>query len=663
MPILCGIGGMRASLGLIPLVVLFSLSVVAHASENIGTGEQADLEQLVAKTHAASLKLREDALRRTIAKDATWPYGIWGDSLWALSALYLNEKVDEANARLLKRANDFIALNRETNPAITPEQATGKSWGMFVITEYVRILCLFHSKSHHFPGRLKPETEAALKEALWLCVSGEGRFADGGESRIADTGMDDLFLLLGTENHDLNRRPTYYLITSLLQDDPAYRDRKLKDGHTLAEHAAAYTAFFREWPGKRAGAGLWIEVGSNTYQKYSWPGLFNLCELSPDPVIRKRFGLLLDLAFIEEEQISVHGRRGGGRSRAHPGANAFESYKNLLFAEEGMPAGSSHSRVIETSRYQLPPEAIYLRYRAFPATKPFVIRNRVLGEVEKPKTEEQVGQRIAADSALVNYAYRTPHYLLGSTLQNPTLNYSGISKQNRVSGMLFEDWTKPEICSVHSVVEHGSGGRPQHPFWSVQYENVLLLQRIADVGKKFRGSYSTGTVGIGFTGKALKKVETNGWIFASNGKAFVGVKFLDGVYQWDSKGEVATPAHFDKAKDQSRILLHAGDVASDGSFEKFQSTVLTNSLKVTGDKVDYQFGPTTNHLEVTRYDPKAPERFSLPLINGQPVNLHPATTYQSPYLNADFGSDKIAVTVGPVHRLLDFQSETSETAK
>ncbi|MEO6741929.1 MAG: hypothetical protein ABIP20_16925, partial [Chthoniobacteraceae bacterium] len=403
------------------------------------------------------------------------------------------------------------------------------------------------------------------------------------------------------------------------------------------------------------------------YQKYSWPGLFNLHELSPDPVIRKRFGLLLDLAFIEEEQISVHGRRGGGRSRAYPGANAFESYKNLLYATKSHPAGSSHSRVIETSRYQLPPEALFLRYRAFPAARPFVIRNRVLGELESPRSDEETGQRLAADSALVNYGYRAPHYLLGSTLQNPALSkpdpktgkatviYAGISKQNRACGMLFDDPASDEFSSVHAVIEHPSGGRPQHSLWSIQHENVLILQRIAP--DKLMGSYSTGSVGIGFEGKALKRVEKDGWIFASNDKAFVGVKFLEGAYQWDQKGEVATPAHFDKTKDQSRILLHAGDITGDGSFEKFQSTVLANELKVTTDKVDYHFGPSGNHLEVTRYVPQTPDSFALPLINGKTVDLHPAATYQSPYLNGVFGSDKISVSVGLTKRVLDFSEK------
>lgn len=638
------------------LVLLPAASVKLCAAE----AQKPAVEPLVAETHAASLKLREEVLRKTIVKETCWPSGVWGDNLWCLAALYLNEKTDAANARLLKQANDYIEMTRKSKsaPAPTPEEPGNSPWTFFSVTDYVRTLCLFHAKSMHFPGRLKPETEAAMKEALWLWVSKE--------SKIADAGLSDLFQLLGTENHDLNKRPGYYLVTALLKDDPSYRDRKLSDGHTTAEHAVAYTAFYREWPRSRARSGLWVEVGSNTYQKYSWPALFNLHELAPDPLIRKRFGLLLDLAFIEEEQISVRGRRGGGRSRAYSGANAFESYKNLLYAVQGRASGSSHSRVIETSRYQLPPEAILLSTRAFPATQPFVIRNRVLGELA---SDAGVGHRLGPDSALVNYAYRTPHYLLGSTLQDPSLamvdpatsnkvlKYTGISRQNRASGMLFDDPTSAEICGVYPVIEHGGGGRPQHSFWSVQHENVLILQRIAPLGRTTLGSYNTEAISMCFEGKALKKVEQGGWIFASNDKAFVGVKFLDGGYVWDEKRAKATPSKFNKASDSSRILLHAGDIASHGAFEKFKADVLASRLNVSPDKVDYQFGPTTNHFEVARYDAKAIDRFTLPLINNTPVDLRPKTTYQSPYLNADFGSDRITVTVGNSRRILDFASE------
>ena len=601
-------------------------------------------EKSVAETHAASLELREAALRKTIAKDSTWPDGKWGDNLWTLAALRLNEKTDQANARLLEAANLYIGKHRATggSAAPTPEKQGGAPWTFFSITDYVRTLCLFHSKSPHFPGRLTPETEAAMKEALWLWTSGSAH-----ASRLADYGADDQFLLLGTENHDLNIRPVHHLVTSLLQGDTAYRDRKLGDGRTTAEHAAAHTAYFREWPRHRAAAGIWVEIGSNTYSKYSWPALLNLRELSPDPVVRHRFGLLLDLALIEEAQISVKGRRGGGRSRADHGNGGFESMKAMLYGENG---GSTHSRVLETSLYQPPAEAILLRKHMFPAEKAFVIRNRVPGKLADGGGD---GHRIAADSPLVNYAYRTPHYLLGGTLQNPAIEYTGISKQNRACGMLFHNPSSPAISQIHPVYEHVGEGRPQHSCWSVQHGNVMLVQRIARVGKSHPGSYNTGKLGMKFEGADLKITEEDGWIFATDGKAFAAVSFLDGGHVWDAAKTTANPADFAGDGDTTRILIHAGDIAARGSFASFRAQILSEPPVVTADQTDYRFG--AHRIEVALYDARKPESFTLPLLNGKPLDLHPEAVYQSPFLNGRTGGARYAVTVGPLKRILDFK--------
>ena len=615
---------------------------------------------LVTETHEASLKIRERVLRKTIARNTSWPNGVWGEVLWSLAALYLNEKVDQANARLLKRANDYIALN-QTNQEISnfePEEATDTPWAYFGLTDYVRILYLFHAKSTHYPGRLTSETEAAMKEALWFWIKSE--------SRVAHASLDNLLVLLGTENHDLTRRPNHYLIASILKDDPAYRDRHFDDGHTAAEHAAAYQEFFREWPRKRAMTGLWFEVGSNTYQKYSWPALFNLHELSPDPVVRKRFGMLLDLAFIEEAQISVRGRRGGGRSRAEGGRNSFESYKNLLYAPENQSTGASHSKVVETSRYQLPVAAILIRHRESKVDEPFVICNRVLGELEPARPEDGTHKRYATDSALVNYAWRTTHYLLGSTLQNPAatmpdpdsqrpaLKYGGLSRQKRSCGMLFDDPSSDQVCAVYPVIERTRGGRPQHSYWSVQHENVIVLQRIAPQTRKRMGSYSTGAISIRFDGREFQKVEEGGWIFASNGKAFVGVRFLDGGYEWDEGREEATPADFDHASDKSRVLIHAGDIITHKSFEQFRSAVRASRLTVNTKQVEYEFGSAPTRIAATLFDGDDLAGFTLPTVNGKSIDLRPSNTWQSPHLNGAFGSDKVSVTVGPVKHVLDF---------
>ena len=625
------------------LIACTSVFARSGAAEPLATDRFAGHEALVAETRAASLELREQRLRQSIVKDTIWPGGTWGDNLWTLAALRLNEKTEQANARLLQAAKQYIEGHKAGGDLAspTPEKRDGAPWTFFSITDYVRTLCLFHSKSPHFPGRLTPETEAAMKEALWHWTS-KG-------SRLADYGTDDLFLLLGTENHDLDIRPVHHLVTSLLENDPAYRDRKLEDGLSTAGHAAAHAAFYREWPRSRAASGMWIEIGSNGYQKYSWPALFNLHELSPDPVVRHRFGLLLDLALVEEAQISVKGRRGGGRSRAYntkPGG--FESMKAMLYGEPG--GGSSHSRVLEASLYQAPPEAILLRKRAFPTDKPFAIRNRVLGKIDSTRSD---GHHIAPDSSLVNYAHRAPHYLLGSTLQNPAIEYSGISKQNRACGMLFDDPAAPTISQIHPYYEHPGGGRPQHPIWSVQHEGVLLVQRIARVGRSHPGSYNTGKLGITFDGADLTKSEQDGWIFATNGKAFAAVKFLDGGHVWDEAKTTAMPANFTGNDDTTRILLHAGDITSCDSFGKFGEAILAHPLEVTADKVDYRFG--ANRIEAARYDARQPQSFTLPSINGKTVDLNPAKTYDSPFLTMEHGSNKAVVSIpGRNDVVLDF---------
>lgn len=641
----------------------FAFAVPATGEERTSSPAYAELAELVARTHRKSLAAREAELRSTVAR-GSWLPGGWGDTNGALAALFLDQKTDESNARLLKRASAFVAEQTGAEqPSFEPgETRDAFPWGYFGLTDYVRILCMFRQGSPHYPGRLSARTEAAMKEALWLWVKGR--------SRVDEASLDDLLVTQGTENHDLTLRPSYYLIASVLKEDPTYNSRLYDDGHTAAAHFAAYNAYFRAWPRQRAMSGLWIEVGSDTYQKYSWPALFNLHELSPDPTVRRGFGMLLDLALIEEAQISVRGRRGGGRSRAHYGQNRFEYYKNLLYVPEGAPAGASHSKVIATSSYQPPDAAIALRYIEFPTEGPFLITNRVLGEIERE-------HRFLADSSLVNYAYRTPLYLIGSTLQNPSLSivdpatgqpvlkYGGISRQNRWCGILLDDpRTRPplipatsrraenEMCAIYPEIEKTRGGRPQHPFWSVQHKNVLLLQRIVST-RGGMGSYGTGRISVRFHGQSLQRTEAQGWIFASTGSAFVAVRFLDGGYTWDDTGELASPTSRDPAQ-SARILFHAGDVNAHGSFQQFRQTVLSGELTVDADRVAYRSDLDGARIEFFQYHPERHREFQMPRIDGVPIDLDPRWTYRSPYLKCRAGEDQITVSVGPIQEIYDF---------
>jgi len=642
--------------------------VIFSVANSYGADKFEDYEKVVKDTHISSLALRQKVLRDTVAKDTYWIKGNWGETIWCLAALYLDEKTDMANQKLLENANEFLDAVKELKVDFKPETSKDLPWpwAYFALGDYTRILCMFGADSTHFPGRLKSDTEVAMKEALWLLVKSK--------SKVKEAELKYLLVHHGTENHDLTLRPNYYLAASLFKDDPAFRKRKYDDGKTAADHYAAYNTYFRAWARQRVMVGMWFEMGSDTYQKYSWPALFNLHELSPDTMVRKHFGMLLDIAFVEEAQVSVRGRRGGGRSRAGYGKNPFEGYKNLFYAPKGGAGGCSHSKVMETSNYQLPPAAIVLRKMVFPTEKIITISNRVPGEMSVNGIGNGYSAYVA-DSALINYSHRTPNYILGSTLQNPALSmkqdgkdilkYSGISRQNRWSGILFDNKESRfpvvsalkqradnEMCAIFVEVEKTRGGRPQHPHWSFQHENVLFLQRITP-NRNGMGSYSTGRMNIRFHGKGLKKTEKEGWIFVTNGKAFAGVKFLDGPHIWDEAGEVASSADH-KADATTRILLHAGDATNDLSYEVFCTTLLKSSLKVEKDRIEYKPTKKGPVLECFRYRVKDFKKFKLPQVDDRPIDLRPKWTYRSPYLNGIFGEDKVRVTVGPIKREYNF---------
>ncbi|MEO0587095.1 MAG: hypothetical protein AAF078_05595, partial [Planctomycetota bacterium] len=317
----------------------------------------------------------------------------------------------------------------------------------------------------------------------------------------------------------------------------------------------------------------------------------------------------------------------------------------------------------------------------------FLITNRVPGEMAPARRVHDGDDDhvfYAADSALVNYVYRTPHYILGSTLQNPglamrnpetgksVLRYSGVSRQNRWSGLLFEGAgpgasaentpSKPgrnEVFAIYPVVEKTRGGRPQHPHWSFQHEDVLFMQRIAPQ-RGGMGSYGTGRMSIRFHGNGLEKTEEGGWIFATNGKAFAAVKFIDGGHVWDESGEVASPAEFE-AGSTSRFLIHAGDVDADGSFDAFRAAILANPLDVNRHRVTYRPSSSGAALEVTRYDVNRRDLFRLPRVDGEPVDLRPDWTYRGPYLNGRFGEPTVRVTVGPIDAAYDFTPRDADT--
>jgi len=346
----------------------------------------------------------------------------------------------------------------------------------------------------------------------------------------------------------------------VLRRDPEYQRRALDDGHTVEEHFAAWNDYFRFWLKTFATHGLWVELGSDTYRKYSYSTLLNLYDLAPDPEVRKLAGMFLDLALIEESQMTfADGFRGGGRSRVSYsaslakgsssgdlGRSGFESILSLFFGDD--KGGATHSRVFETSAYPAPDVAILLRFRG-PRDYPLMIRNRVPGELAETPSSDGATYALNFDSGLVNLCFRSPYYMLGSTLQDPRASYSAISSQNRWSGMVFDDRARSRIIPHPEPTRPGST-RTHDAYWSVQHRNVMIVQKT----KKAKYMRAMRV----FVSPGLERVERDGRVFVSDGRAHAMIVPAIGGYPGgvDGKGPAGGPGFRD---DDSRRRIRARD--------------------------------------------------------------------------------------------------------
>ena len=545
---------------------------------------------------------------------------------WWLSALHQQYRLPEANAFMRQNASGAIA-------------------------SYVYLMFGPEGK---YPNRLEPQTLSTLKEHMWKEINTWLDPAGPFQTQMSSEkgAKYDIFPLQwgrmrGNENHEVRRKPPIYLALSILASDPAYASRQI-GGKTVAQWLPIMQAHVKDIIRQRALYGLWAEPGS-TYTELTYEFMLMLHDVSPDPELRQLAKMFLDLIFIEEAQFSVNGIRGGGKSRA--GLPEHQKHRGIKDVAYGIDGGAGRrSTYLELSDYQAPPEAILLYYSAG-AEKPFRIYDRVPGE-------QQVKGEYTPASRLISYAYRTPHYLLGCSMKNPNLYYHPTSDQTRWSGILFAEGGNAYPAS-RDLPKKSASGRTGNAYWSVQNDNVMVLQKLeaSDHVENIQAFFS----------KQLKVLERDGWIFAQSGKGYLAVAFIDpqsptrlGKYQATDvgvlkKSRIGEGKLFTPARDFMPLVFHAGDADAHGSFEDFQNTILAGTIQINAQKSEAEYRPKGSAVITWAYDPKA-NPLPMPRVSGQPANLEPELTFNSPFLKARWGDRRIYAGGGPYRSVYDFET-------
>ena len=138
------------------------------------------------------------------------------------------------------------------------------------------------------------------------------------KSTVKRAELRFIWFIQGSENHDMMDLSSAYLALQAIQDLKAYKDRKLPDGHTPAQHVRAWDVYYAQYALERAKNGLFVEI-SPTYGKWFVGEFVNMYEFSRSPLVRKRMEMLLHLMWADWAIDQLNGVRGGGKTRCYQG--------------------------------------------------------------------------------------------------------------------------------------------------------------------------------------------------------------------------------------------------------------------------------------------------------------------------------------------------------
>ena len=587
---------------------------------------------VVRATREKSTAWRRSYLKREGARKDLAPYAEehsstrWETTAWWVHAFVSGENLDLANQSLKAAAE------------------TGHI-GSFMDVNSVRAFVMCHSKSRFFPRRLSPDTEKALKRYFFNQCDHGGTATKKKPWVAYSTSQLEKHLHAPEDvaighngNIPMNMMSRDYLALSVLRDDPEYRDRKFEAGDTVVQRYEAWNAFWKRFLKDWALNGLWNELASSSYTYHTYPSYFNLAELSPDPVVRQRATMWLDLSFVESAQMSISRVRGGSKSRAKRGGlgSNFDSYAAFLYGERG---ATRYHGSIAASEYQLP-EAVVLLRKLGPPIASFEIANRHPGEVvyfTDPNIKDGRGKprqlkKTLKHSRNINYAYCAPEYVMGCAMYDPNLNY-GDGTCGRWSGILFRN-----LAAIYMNAYTGEK-------WNVQSKDVMIAQRRMGTRYKYKGRSQ-----IVFE-SCFTKVERHGWVFVDNGEAYAAVNVVQGGTFWADPIQRRLYPH----DDYSPIIFQVGRQADYGSFATFQEAVLKAPLELKDGKLTYH-GLNSSKLEFSLATREGEQ--ILPTIDGRTIDLDLEYSYKSPYMESRAGSDIVTVSFGSRKWEYDFEKNT-----
>jgi len=214
---------------------------------------------------------------------------------YALTAFWRGQHVKEANAALCELIR-YFTLHREVR-----NDYDNFYWWTPLL---VRAVEFFGRDGTRVKGRMEAEVEDAALELMWLWAKEY--------SSIEETSLHpDFWRVRDSENHHVQGFSACWDFSRLLSRRADYRERRFDDGHTIAEHYAAWTEYAKNSLAKRAKQGFFIEAATE-YNLETMKGIYQFRDFAEDPELRRRADIFITLFWRRRAQEQIDGVRGGG---------------------------------------------------------------------------------------------------------------------------------------------------------------------------------------------------------------------------------------------------------------------------------------------------------------------------------------------------------------
>ncbi|MEX0332414.1 MAG: hypothetical protein AB3N64_13415 [Puniceicoccaceae bacterium] len=615
--------------------------------------------------------------------------------------IWLGRDLDRVNAEL-------VEILRSEDPVVQQKYRLNDKWGLVIKQQFYHLYYAFGTKGSLAPGRLYPETEKALLDALW----DQMKYKD--DIHLARLST---WWMIGSENHDLVSKVSSLISAQIFMHEPDYKDRVYpdlgtgggytywfhrmyaqhavdgpegraedKDGkdYTAADHYEAWVHYFDEYFNERARRGFFLEVASPGYMAVTVSHLTDIYDLCQDPALSEKAGNFMDVVWADWVQDQLNGVRGGAKTRADGKAWNDAMYRFARFYTGGEGSAQGNIFTLLLSKYELKPIHWHL-----------ALDREGLGEFaflsRKPGEEEGVWPRplgtertlvCDTESRLLRYSWVTPDYIMGCQMDHPGAVHSHLSNQARWQGVTFKGEDGPRVYPVDLAVgEDGNSAKTKATGYirGVQDKNVMILQqarRFTQMNPDWFPAKSISNLdyGIHFGDNLDRIEEAGGWVFVEHGDAFLAVRPVMGEYAegWTILVDPSSPGltsvihedSYDWSPDRKMIYLkdkYAGMIFEasrrdhHGSLEDFMADILDNPLVldktvVPGFHVLRYRGCGEDAREIT-FNLSNSE---MPFVGGERVNYAPEMLFDSPYLKSQYKSGVVEISKGDRKLHLEF---------